>query len=350
VDPLIVKGWDCSFTDNVSIFKDILQNNDTIPELVQHFFHFYANFDFTTQLISTKSGLTKHKSLAILPQTQQTDHEIREISQNELQLTPIICIEDPFELTHNLCAKLNIQTFDKFCEYFKHISNSKLLFNEKNAQNSSQPEPNDNYWGLSSLCVEWDPTPNGYIFPEHFIGYINLDLILKHGLNETTVNIMKTIANGLTEQTFLWLSDVYRMDCELLAKWDLIIGQLSPFVEFYIKLWDLDNRVIDLNTRLQFRQQISAEEMKQMSPIDAERYVTQSIINEFSSERSDAIPTECHFALVMNCRLSFPTVELVLIDMKPDFEMRSNLSTFLRRLIASAAHHCQLLTVPKEFI
>ncbi|CAG2166765.1 unnamed protein product [Oppiella nova] len=143
---------------------------------------------------------------------------------------------------------------------------------------------------------------------------------------------------------------VYRMDCELLAKWDLIIGQLSPFVEFYIKLWDLDNRVIDLNTRLQFRQQISAEEMKQMSPIDGERYVTQSIINEFSSERSDAIPTECHFALVMNCRLSFPTVELVLIDMKPDFEMRSNLSTFLRRLIASAAHHCQLLTVPKEFI
>ena len=198
----------------------------------------------------------------------------------------------------------------------------------------------ENVWGLSPLCREWDPTPTGYAFPDLYIGYANLDLILSSNSSQSPNDLMQLMANRFIDLTDNWLSKVYRIKSRLLSKSDPICGQLTPFAEFYIKVRALDYQTIDSITRQEFRQKLSEEELKKLSFTELETEITDRIHRHFDCDlnNSDAVPIECHFALVMNCRTTFPTIELALIDFKPGFKSSKALMNFLCRMIARAAY------------
>ena len=382
VKPLMIDGLDCSFSENIESFGDNHRNSDSFLQLLGKFFAFYANFDFSHLIISTKTGLTKHKSEVLSQKFNTSDEEVVIFPELKFkfELTPILSIEDPFNLTDNLCEKLHYTTFDKFCEYSNHISrNFKQIFinncNQKptiyeptisnvnpeeyptiSDENPSLAEGNEknstqHMWGLSPLCRKWDPTPTGYPFPHTYIGYAHLDLILSSNSSQSPNDLMQLMANRLIDLTDIWLSKVYRIESLLLSKSDPICGQLTPFAEFYIKVRALDSRTIDSKTREKFRKKFSEEDLKKLSLTELETEITDRIHRHFHCDlsNSDVVPINCHFALVMNCRPTFPTIELSLIDFidcKPCFKSRKSLLIFLRKMIATAAEDSRILDCP----
>ena len=300
-------------------------------------------------------------------------------------MRPILSIEDPFELTDNLCANLNSKTFDKFCEYLTHISrNFKQIFIDCNQKPTIYEEmptiSNGNHniseeyttisdenpsiveesaqistehmWGLSPLCRTWDPTPTGFVSNDLYIGYAHLELILSSNSSQSPNDLMQLMANRLIDLTDIWLSKVYRIESLLLSKCDVICGQLSPFAEFYVKMRALDKWTIDSITRKEFREKFSEEELKNLSLTELETEITDRIHRHFHCDlsNSDAVPIECNFALVMNCRPTFPTIELALIDFKPGFKSSKDLLNFLRRMIATAANDSRILDCPQYLL
>ena len=71
---LVINGWDCSFSEDIESFSDNHRNCDSLLQLLEKFFTFYSNFDFSHLIISTKTGLTKHKS-EVLSQMDTTSKE-----------------------------------------------------------------------------------------------------------------------------------------------------------------------------------------------------------------------------------------------------------------------------------
>ena len=78
------------------------------------------------------------------------------------------------------------------------------------------------------------------------------------------------------------------------------------------------------------------------------RLFSETVVSDLSN--SDALPIECNFALVMNCRTTFPTIELPLIDFKPGFESSNEVLNFLRRMIATAADDSRILDCPQHLL
>ena len=224
VKPLVINGWDCSFSEDIESFSDIHRKSDSLLQLLEKFFAFYSNFDFSHLIISTKTGLTKHKSEVLSQMDTTSGESVVTFRKQSFRLRPILSIEDPFELTDNLCANLNFKTFDKFCEYLTHISrNFKQIFMNFNQnpaisekmhtisngnpniseeyptisdENSSIVKENEknsteHIWGFSHLCRKWDPTPTGYAFPDLYIGYANLDLILSSNSSQSPNDLMQ---------------------------------------------------------------------------------------------------------------------------------------------------------------
>ena len=384
VKPLIINGWDCSFSEDIELFIDNHQNNDSLLQLLEKFFAFYSNFDFSHLIISTKTGLSKHKS-EVLAQMDTTSVEKEAIFlEKSFRLTPFLSIEDPFELTNNLCEFLKYKTFDKFCEYLTHISrnfkqifitnsNQKPIFEEMPTISNVNPnipeehptivdrnpsiaeenrlKPKEIIWGVSPLLRKWDPTPTGYAFPNLYIGCASLELILSSNSSQSPNDLMQVMANRLINLTDIWLSKVYRIESLQLSKKPLICGQLSPFADFHFKMRAIDNRAIDSITRREFRQKFSEEELKKFSLTELETEITDRIHRQFHCDPSysDAVPIDCHFALVMNCRPTFPTIELD-IDFKSGFHSNIALMYFLRQMIATAAKDSRLLTCPRNLI
>ena len=144
VKPLMIDGLDCSFNENIESFGDNPRNSDSLLQLLEKFFAFYANFDFSHLIISTKTGLTKHKSEVLSQKYNTSDEEVVIFPELKFkfELTPILSIEDPFNSTDNLCADLNYKTFDKFCEYLTHISrNFKQIFINNQKPTISEGRP-----------------------------------------------------------------------------------------------------------------------------------------------------------------------------------------------------------------
>ena len=341
-EQIVINGWNCSFNENSSDYKIEHKSANSLIELLDNFFTFYSSFDFSNLIICTKTGSAKHKCQPSTPMDIVSDEDIQELSKESFKLTPIISIEDPFELTHNLCANFNFRTFDKFCEYIIWISKKfNTIFVEKSKEESKNrfQQSNVKDWALSYLCKEWDPTPNGYVFPENFIGFANLNLILNSESNQSSIDLIQTLTNCLIDLTNNWLLNVYQIDSTLLSKWHLFVDHLSPFAEFYIKLRALDDRVIDPITRQEIKELLN-EELNGLSFAERETKITEKIHQKFNCEVESCavIPVHCHFALVMNCRIAFPTVELALIDLKPGFESSKKVMNFFA---ASDRNRCK---------
>jgi len=340
-ETLVIDGWNCSFCDNASLIQKNQQNSENVFDLLQKFFIFYSTFDFTTQVICPKTGSSQHKMDFI-----STNLSSEEESSN-FKLTSICCIQDPFDLSHNLTASLRPKVFHKLTEYFKYISMSLKTIFKPNKEDVCRNDKGK-HWGISHIITEFDPT-DGYVFPENFIGFTNLDLILNTTESILTLNdLIQTTANNLSDLMVFLLKNVYKIDCLLLGKWDIIVDELSPFAEFYVKFRGCDFQVIDFTIRDSIQSELNQKELE-MNYFDREKVITEKIIEKFDS-RNDIIPIHCQFSLITNARISFPTFEITIVDIKPSFDFGKGVVDFIKRVIASAAHQQKVLTVNRDLI
>ena len=82
-------------------------------------------------------------------------------------MTSIVCIEDPFKLSHNLTANLKTKLFHRFTEYIRFIAiNCKTIFKSEKEDNKSLNN-NACVWGISRIITAFDPTLIGYVFAEN---------------------------------------------------------------------------------------------------------------------------------------------------------------------------------------
>ncbi|XP_023230344.1 speckle targeted PIP5K1A-regulated poly(A) polymerase-like [Centruroides sculpturatus] len=137
----IIGKWDCSFCRDVSKIPKS-ENKQSIRELLEGFFKFYAQFDFTLNVICPRTGNVVGKN------------EFMSDPEENFKVSPI-SIQDPFDLSHNTGSSIN----EKFLEEFKgklqtsvNIINSRykmwnlvdLLNPIVNFENQSWYSPNEN--------------------------------------------------------------------------------------------------------------------------------------------------------------------------------------------------------------
>ncbi|XP_067139358.1 poly(A) RNA polymerase, mitochondrial-like isoform X1 [Centruroides vittatus] len=119
----IVNGWDCSFCRDPKTISPS-KNTQSLEELLQEFFQFYANFDFLFKIICPRTGETIDKETFF----SQSD--------NKFKITPI-SIQDPFDLHHNVGATAKILLFEQFMQ--KLQNSTTICKNENYLEKLLQP-------------------------------------------------------------------------------------------------------------------------------------------------------------------------------------------------------------------
>ncbi|XP_045605906.2 speckle targeted PIP5K1A-regulated poly(A) polymerase [Procambarus clarkii] len=98
----VIGGWDCSFNRDMSEWNK-RTHNVTVMELARDFFTFYGNLEASKWVISPLAG-------KLIDKNDFKDKELRKLPicmtwycrQNvEIQLNTALCLQDPFEHSHN---------------------------------------------------------------------------------------------------------------------------------------------------------------------------------------------------------------------------------------------------------
>ncbi|XP_015127455.1 speckle targeted PIP5K1A-regulated poly(A) polymerase-like [Diachasma alloeum] len=91
-----IRGWQVNFTTNYpSTSKN---NSSSILELLEGFFKFYSDFDFSTTIICPLEGKS------FLREEFKREIEERGGSVESLRLTRCACLQDPIQLDHNIIS------------------------------------------------------------------------------------------------------------------------------------------------------------------------------------------------------------------------------------------------------
>ncbi len=302
---IIVDDWECSFCHNTDLIKKS-ENEQSIIELLVQFFKFYSNFEFITQVICPKTGLPQHKYDFNSQNKTTFNTKNKNRTQLNFKLTSLCCIQDPFNLEHNLSAHLSFNVFDRFVEYVKHIAlNTESIFTTKKG---------DNDWGISKIITKFDPT-NGYPIAVSSSGIPSLKLVLKSA-QMCSQEIIKTITNEFCDMTLILLENIYNIDSQLTGKWDIIFERISPFAEYTINLKELDLQVIDDNNREVAKSQIKCK-LKDLTDFDKEKAITEKVIENLKDKKFSSFSIKCRFVLFINARITCPFVDMEIIDLKP---------------------------------
>lgn len=121
---IIIDHWNFGWNFN---FKYITKNTMTIVELLAEFFEFYNSYDFEKNIICPLIGRPLKKT-DFVNQINSTNLIFKRYFEyihipvngnnnnkpNELNMSPAICIQDAFEMSHNIassCGKANFATF-----------------------------------------------------------------------------------------------------------------------------------------------------------------------------------------------------------------------------------------------
>lgn len=110
VEPIYNCGWLVNFDRNYESSSD--NNTSCIPELLQGFFKFYADFNFAILLICPLDGLA-HKKVDFAKVTKESDSNLASLNLNRP-----VCIQDPIQLDHNIASGWNersLQSFQSQC-------------------------------------------------------------------------------------------------------------------------------------------------------------------------------------------------------------------------------------------
>lgn len=121
-EKLIIDGWECSINTNISA-----PNNNTmsVPELLCGFFKFCSKFGYGLNVMCPLTGTSIPKSSFQTPEAlPEAMHRYKDYMSNSdsdtvgLKVDSVICIQDPFELRHNIAAGMSpkaLENFKKCC-------------------------------------------------------------------------------------------------------------------------------------------------------------------------------------------------------------------------------------------
>lgn len=176
----IIGNWDCSFCKDVNRIPKS-ENKQSVKELLQGFFNFYAQFDFILNVICPRTG--------------------KVVCKKEFMFNPVgnfkimpISIQDPFDLSHNIGSNTN----EKFLDIFKaklqtcvQIINSKTVANEN--------------WTLTDLLVPFQ-NPESQDLQNNFTNQ-NASFKIKF-TNEMLKNVVKNSSSVSKDVKSLWLETI----------------------------------------------------------------------------------------------------------------------------------------------
>lgn len=116
--PIIYNDWQVSFDENTVLPP--ITNKSSIPELLQGFFEFYTQLDFTKSVICPLDGQIHTKKefeeIKNLPSYMAQYKEVAETKDLKLNIrnTCNMCIQDPIELNHNIMSSTPNKIIDSF--------------------------------------------------------------------------------------------------------------------------------------------------------------------------------------------------------------------------------------------
>lgn len=122
-EEFLVDSWNTGFMNKHDMLPKST-NTSSISELLGGFFQYYANFNFDELVVCPFLGIPVKKelfkNLDVLPaefSRYKRNIELREASP--LKFTRSICIQDPFELCHNVASAISSKLTVEILAYFK---------------------------------------------------------------------------------------------------------------------------------------------------------------------------------------------------------------------------------------
>lgn len=118
---VIIAGWDCSINTS---FSSHTSNTMSVPELLCGFFKFYSHFDYGMKVICPLTGTSLPKLMFQTPEElPEAMHRYKEHVSSSgsgilgLKVDCDMCVQDPFELQHNVTAGMSSKALDNFKKY-----------------------------------------------------------------------------------------------------------------------------------------------------------------------------------------------------------------------------------------
>lgn len=123
---IVVDGWECSFDANAWSPGEE-KNTMTIPELIIGFFKFCSIFEYGLKVICPLIGESVAKALFEIPEQlpKAMDQYKSAVSKGfkGLRVEADVCIQDPYELTHNLAGTMTLKKLEEFKSYCAEVAN-----------------------------------------------------------------------------------------------------------------------------------------------------------------------------------------------------------------------------------
>jgi hypothetical protein len=259
------------------------------------FFKFYSKFDFSSQIISTKSGSSQPKDLIF--------------KQNiyNFEITPFCCIEDSFDLNHNITERQSENSFQKFITFVKQIAikSNSLIGSEKMGSS---------HWGIAKMLTNFDPT-NGYVYYGRSIPIPSS--IVSNGMIEDFISLL--CARLISNQ----LNGIHKIDCTLTESYNIVVNKLSPFVEFIVNLNKVNLEVIKPKNR----KLIIKENPKTCDALTYENRITHILIHKFDNicnNNENIVQISLRIKLLVNTCISCPFISLEVIDVNNfEFDLKT---------------------------
>ncbi|XP_046430293.1 speckle targeted PIP5K1A-regulated poly(A) polymerase-like isoform X1 [Neodiprion fabricii] len=119
--PEFVQGWQVNYDENIKLQNT--KNENSIPSLLYEFFDFYAGFDLGSKVLCPLDGKAHPKTVFAsaeeLPDTMFRYREYIRETQNPMlmQTDKPMCLQDPFELSHNVTSRVNGRTVAFFQQH-----------------------------------------------------------------------------------------------------------------------------------------------------------------------------------------------------------------------------------------
>ena len=307
-ESVIIDGRECKLCEDVNQIPKS-QNTDSLIELLDKFFKFYANFDFTTQVIRPKTGLTVHKKVAKDLKLMRNQKNIADVIN--FKMSSIVSIEDPFNLSHNLTANIKYEVFDRFLEYVKHIAlKSDIIF----AQNKSENGAND--WGISKIITKFDPT-EGYqsIFGRHIFHPMVRQIL--ESPETTTQTMISAMIKEYFDLILLSMERVFRVRPQIKINTELN-EDITPFAIYTIETKGILSKIFNSKERTDIKKDLKLNKKTKKQRIDKEIGITDEIIGKFKDKPIDENPLKFQFCLLCYTRPSGPYIELKTLEVSPE--------------------------------
>ncbi|XP_045452125.1 poly(A) RNA polymerase, mitochondrial-like [Melitaea cinxia] len=120
---IIVDGWNAGFSDDYDRLPEST-NTSSISELLGGFFQYYSTFNFAGDIVCPFLGVPVKKELfkdlSLLPsEFNRYADNVRDQESTPLRVTTPICVQDPFEHSHNVSSMITSRMYTEIIAFFK---------------------------------------------------------------------------------------------------------------------------------------------------------------------------------------------------------------------------------------